>query len=62
MTARTLHRIGLFGWILFILSALFFMGASLRFDDLIGFLGGLFFLLGCLVFLALYLRPATGRD
>ena len=33
----------LVGWTLFIISALFYMAASLRAGDIIGFLGGFFF-------------------
>ncbi|MCD4721022.1 MAG: hypothetical protein K8S13_14375 [Desulfobacula sp.] len=42
------------GWILFIVSALFFMASSLRSGDWIGFLGGSFFLVACFVFLIPY--------
>ncbi len=45
----------LWGWLLFTVSALFFIGSSLRNGDLIGLLGGVFFLLACAAFLAPYL-------
>ena len=45
------ERLELWGWILFVVSALFFMIASLRTGDVIGLLGGSFFFLACLVFL-----------
>ena len=45
----------LWGWGLFIISALFFMVASWRSGDMVSFLGGLFFLIACLVFLLPYL-------
>ena len=44
-------RLQLCGWALFVISACFFIVASLRDGDLIGLLGGIFFLLACLVFL-----------
>jgi len=47
-------RYDLWGWILFTLSALFFILSSLRNGDIIGLLGGLFFLLACAAFLASY--------
>lgn len=40
------------GWLLFTVSALLFIGSSLRNGDLVGLLGGVFFLLACAVFLA----------
>ena len=51
MDERKADKFLLWGWILFIVSALFFIWASLRSGDLIGFLGGFFFLLACFVFL-----------
>ena len=48
-------RYDLWGWILFTLSALFFIASSLRNGDLIGLLGGVFFLLACAAFLASYI-------
>jgi uncharacterized membrane protein len=47
-------RYELWGWLLFVISALFFMWSSLRTGDTIGLLGGAFFLLACMVFLASY--------
>jgi hypothetical protein len=41
----------LWGWTIFLLSAMFFIGASLKTGDVLGLLGGLFFLLACLVFM-----------
>lgn len=46
------------GWLLFVVSALFFMASSIRAGDVVGLLGGLFFLLACAAFLASY---AGGR-
>jgi hypothetical protein len=45
----------LWGWILFTLSALFFIVSSLRNGDIVGLLGGVFFLLACVAFLAPYI-------
>lgn len=41
----------LWGWGLFIVSALFYGWASLKTGDPLGFLGSTFFLVACLVFL-----------
>ncbi len=35
----------LWGWLLFVISALFFIASSIRNGDVIGLLGGVFFLL-----------------
>ena len=45
------HRFQLWGWILFVFSALFFIASSLRAGDLLSLLGGLLFLIACIVFL-----------
>lgn len=42
----------LWGWVLFVVSALFFIASSIRNGDPVGLLGGVFFLLACAVFLA----------
>ncbi len=55
------RRFELWGWILFVVSALFFIFASLRTGDVIGLLGGIFFLLACLVFLTGYIDPEGKR-
>ena len=39
------------GWLLFIVSALFFIAASWRAGDMLAFLGSLFFLIACFSFL-----------
>lgn len=51
MTQKRQHAWQLWGWILFIVSALFFIATSLRAGDPLGLLGGLFFLVACFVFL-----------
>ena len=49
----------LWGWGLFIVSALFFCWAGLKAGDMISFLGALFFLVACLVFLVPYFSKKT---
>lgn len=51
------RRFELWGWLLFVVSALFFILASLRSGDVVGLLGGIFFLLACVVFLVAYAGP-----
>ncbi len=52
MSQNTQHRFQLWGWILFIGSAIFFMITSIRSGDLLGLAGGVLFLVACFVFLA----------
>lgn len=51
MSQASSHRFQLWGWIVFIFSALFFMAASIRADDPVSLIGGLLFLIACFVFL-----------
>jgi predicted membrane channel-forming protein YqfA (hemolysin III family) len=44
-------RFQLCGWILFIVSAVFFIASSIRAGDMLSLTGGLFFLVACLVFM-----------
>ena len=53
-------KLDLWGWLLFVISALFFMWSSLRNGDIIGLLGGVFFLLACVAFLASYTGVRKG--
>jgi hypothetical protein len=53
-------RCDLWGWLLFVVSALFFIASSIRDGDMIGLLGGVFFLLACVVFLASYIGVREG--
>jgi hypothetical protein len=53
-------RYEFWGWILFTISALFFIASSLRNGDIVGLLGGVFFLLACAAFLAAFF--GTHRD
>jgi hypothetical protein len=48
------------GWLLFVVSALFFIASSIRNGDMIGLLGGVFFLLACVAFLASYTDVRKG--
>ena len=52
MSQTTQHRFHLWGWILFIASAIFFMIASINAGDPISLIGGALFLFACFVFLA----------
>jgi len=52
MTQTKQYRFQLWGWILFIASAIFFMAASIRAGDPLSLIGGALFLLACFVFLA----------
>ena len=51
MSREHRHHWQLWGWILFIVSALFFIVTSLRAGDPLGLLGGVFFLVACFVFM-----------
>ena len=51
MSQARQRRFHLWGWVLFVLSAMCYIIASLRADDPVGLAGGLLFLLACLVFL-----------
>lgn len=53
-------RYELCGWLLFVISALFFIASSIRNGDMIGLLGGVFFLLACVAFLASYTGVRNG--
>ena len=58
------RKIQLRGWLLFLISAVFFTVAGIRDGDMLMTLGGLFFLLACIVFLIPFLWPRTntGND
>ena len=43
------------GWLLFVLSAVFFIAASIRSGDVVGLIGGLLFFVACFVFLIPFL-------
>jgi predicted membrane channel-forming protein YqfA (hemolysin III family) len=44
-------KYSLFGWILFIVCAIFFIASSLKNGDTLTFIGSLIFLIACIVFL-----------
>ncbi len=54
------ERYDLWGWLLFVVSAAFFMASSIRAGDVVGLLGGTFFLLACVAFLVPYLGSRKG--
>ncbi len=56
------RKLNVAGWILFVISALFFIGASLRTGDILGLLGGLFFFVACFLFLAPLTRRAPAGE
>ncbi len=63
MDPRKEHRINLAGWWLVVVSALFFMAASVRAGDTLGLLGSLCFLVACFVFLLPYaLRARAAKS
>ena len=51
MSQHAQHHYQLWGWILFIGSAIFFMASSIRADDPVSLTGGALFLVACFVFL-----------
>ena len=51
------RKFEVWGWCLFIVSAVFFIASTARSGDVLGLLGSLFFLFACIVFLVPYLRP-----
>jgi len=51
MSQHAQHRYQLWGWILFIGSAIFFIASSIRADDPVSLMGGTLFLVACFVFL-----------
>lgn len=51
MTQHAHHRHQLWGWILFISSAVFFMAASIRADGPVSLIGGILFFVACFFFL-----------
>ena len=62
MKAATESKINLAGWILFVISALWFIGASLRAGDVIYLLGSVFFLAGCVAFLVPFAARVRQSD
>jgi hypothetical protein len=63
MSQATQNRFQLWGWILFIASALFFMISSIRAGDPVSLAGGALFLVACFVFMApLLARHETAEE
>ena len=62
MSQRTQHRFQLWGWILFVGSACFYIATSFRSGDMIGLVGGVLFLVACLVFLVPLLMQRETED
>jgi hypothetical protein len=58
MTNRLAKRIQIFGWGLFIISAIGFLASSVKSRDIFGIVGGVFFLIACFVFLI----PLVGEN
>jgi membrane-bound ClpP family serine protease len=44
-------KFNLWGWILFVVCALFFIASSLQGHDILGLVGSIIFLIACVVFL-----------
>jgi Ca2+/Na+ antiporter len=59
---RQSNRRAIYGWVLFVVCALFFMAASLKNRDLLTFLGSVIFLVACLVFLVPLIRSAASSE
>lgn len=59
MTLRSVRAFHITGWVLFILSALFFVWSTAVTGDMVGLVASLLFLVACFVFLiqVLVLRP-----
>jgi len=51
------RKFEIWGWCLFIVSAVFFIVSTARSGDMIGLLGSVFFFVACIVFLATYALP-----
>lgn len=57
---RKNEKYDFWGWVLFVVSAAFFIASSIRAGDMVGLLGGLFFLLACAAFLVPYFGLRKG--
>ena len=51
----------LLGWVLFVLSAVFFIASSVRSGDMLGLAGALLFFVACFVFLVPFFRAKSGK-
>ena len=59
MSQTRQNHFQLWGWILFIISAVFFMASSIRAEDPVSLIGGALFLVACLVFMVPLLAQLT---
>lgn len=59
MSQSMKHRFQLWGWIIFIVSALSFIASSWRAGDPVSLIGGILFLLACFVFLVPLIAEAA---
>ena len=50
------RKLQLCGWLLFVLSAVFFIAASIRSGDMLALIGGVLFFVACIVFLIPFIR------
>lgn len=50
------------GWLLFIVSATFFIASALRSGDMLALNGGMFFLIACIAFLVPFVRDYRNRE
>ncbi len=51
MSPRTVWRFNFSGWVLFVVSALFFLWGTWKAGDVIGVIASLAFLIACIIFL-----------
>ena len=58
MNERSEHRFHLWGWIVFIVCAFFFIATTARDGDLLGVIASLLFLFACVLFLI----PLLAKD
>ena len=59
MQKRRKEKLQLIGWLLFLVSALFFIASSAKSGDLLGLLGGILFFVACIVFLIPFFWPTN---
>ncbi len=50
------RKLQLCGWLLFVLSAAFFIATSIKSGDILALIGGLLFFVACIVFLIPFIR------
>ena len=55
------RKCNIWGWLLFILCAAFFIASAWRSHDMLYLIGSVVFLVACLVFLAPFVRGRSGR-